>query len=207
MPWEEVLEHEKTLRTAANHVTYDLEETTCKICTQPICCEQMFEVSPWETYLLTRAYPELITKLIPELTEQAEAEKPFHTSMEGYFKIHRRPCAFLQNGKCSIYELRPIICATMHIKKGEPVCGEMGESDKHLIGFLPEFTYRYLLASKTVWEQNMRPALREQFAVDIPFGMIPGLATAISHIGDCRVPPYVPNRTFLDNELPPAVGK
>ena len=194
--WEEVLEEERNIREQANGFIYGKIKTECRRCAKPMCCDQMFEVSPWEAYLIGKAHPELIHTLGPKLVEQAAAEKPFYENQEKYFDL-RRPCAFLKDGKCQVYDVRPLICTTMHLLKGEKLCDEMNPKEQHRIGIIPDFSAMYMRLSKHSWEASLAPHIVELGGDDIPYGFIPGLATAMVYIGSGTLPPYTDRKGLL----------
>jgi len=205
--WDQVIADEYNLRQQVADHTNNTLNSVCKECDSPVCCMQMFEVTPWDALLIIRTHPQAVTRLIPKLEEQAELEKKYAGEMEEYIHNERHPCAFLTaDGKCEIYAMRPIICAMMHIREGEKRCGDMDAKEKHAVGLLPELTVRYLSTTHKVWEgvdgqQGMRHFLLENGMEDIPFGFIPGLATAILAVGEGKKPPMFSERDMLMTEL------
>ena len=193
--WEEILEEERSIRWAVNDFTYGKIKTECGRCTKPICCSSMFDINPWEAYLIAKAHPKLLQSLMANLDEQAAAEKPFLENKEEYFYL-QRPCALLKDGKCQVYDVRPLICTITHIIKGERICEEMDDKETHKIGLMPYFSTMYIQLSKHSWETSIEH-LKEYGAEDIPCGFIPGLATAITRIARGKTPPHIDRDKLL----------
>jgi Fe-S-cluster containining protein len=93
------------------------EKISCDTCTQtsPGCCNQkvmtsLFEILPIAAFLQANNLD------TPELRERLRVEG---TAMEGtdredwFYEI--RPCAFLKDGRCSIYRVRPVACRSYYV--------------------------------------------------------------------------------------------
>ena len=80
------------------------------------CCHQRVGVLPHEAialfqYLRTRATPAEAAAIEQRIVENARRIDAM-TVREHY--AANLPCAFLQSGRCSAYEVRPFACATYH---------------------------------------------------------------------------------------------
>ena len=88
--------------------------TSCSTCDQPACCTQkilspFFEAMPIARQLKRegRDSPELRARM------HAEADAMDQVTRGTWFK-QERPCVFLENGRCSVYENRPHACRTFY---------------------------------------------------------------------------------------------
>jgi hypothetical protein len=69
------------------------------------CCYQQFTIFPVEAWHLAQAVARLNAETRQRLRQRLEApEDPFKLIAPA------RPCVLLENGRCSVYEGRPLIC-------------------------------------------------------------------------------------------------
>lgn len=87
---------------------------SCLQCTKPSCCDQrtvawFFEVLPLARYLKDNklATPEFMKELY-EVGEGMEAVDP------AVWFDKRKPCVFLKNNRCSVYEYKPLTSCTSY---------------------------------------------------------------------------------------------
>jgi len=97
---------------------------SCSSCSEPWCCYQivaagLFEGAIIADHLLKTGQEELFVKAAQQGTEQLEqypdgyrVDDPEANSQasEAWFN-RREPCAFLAEGRCAIYQQRPIACS------------------------------------------------------------------------------------------------
>lgn len=94
------------------------EKISCYSCTHsvPGCCNQkvivpFLEALPIARYLRNqgRDTPELREKLRVDGDEAEAADR------ETWFHEQRRPCAFLRDGRCTVYAVRPVPCRSYYV--------------------------------------------------------------------------------------------
>ena len=109
---------------------HDFGRISCrKGCTG--CCRQLVlaELSEAE-YILARN-PEVVERVLPKLVEHAQfaaqlpdtlaSEEAEHAATEAYWQ-RNLPCAFLEDGLCSVYEDRPLPCRTHFVLSDPALC-------------------------------------------------------------------------------------
>lgn len=76
------------------------------------CCSLRVEVLPPEVFLIARELKKLpkddLASLVSKIEDQADYARGL--SMGNY----RRPCVMLEDGRCSIYEVRPSMCRKLY---------------------------------------------------------------------------------------------
>lgn len=101
------------------------------------CCNMTVQSSIEEALVIVQRYPDVVHDVLPELVRQEERldeivkeEKLVDfISPEGAAVLSRRwwqearPCAFLRDGLCSIYEARPYACRNYFVKSDPALCG------------------------------------------------------------------------------------
>lgn len=110
---------------------HDLGPVTCtKGCSA--CCRQIVlaEISEAE-YILARN-PDAVRRAMPKLLEHAQlaariphsidTEEGTAAAADDYWQLDL-PCAFLEDGLCSVYEDRPIPCRTHFMLSDPALCG------------------------------------------------------------------------------------
>lgn len=98
---------------------------TCRECShkEPGCCYQKVFVPFHEALPIVRRIKENNLDT-PEFRERlrVEGEEGEAASREEWFHTQRRPCVFLKDGRCSIYEVRPTACRTYYVISPQDDC-------------------------------------------------------------------------------------
>lgn len=82
------------------------QEINCRLGCD-VCCHTDISVSQIESQLIEEWFHALEDEKKESLKELWSRPQP---KGKGYHNEEARPCAFLYEGKCSIYEARPVIC-------------------------------------------------------------------------------------------------
>ena len=85
--------------------------TACTSCTTPHCCESLVSVTRLEVEAILQVYRPVIEQRLPALRAQAEVETRVGAPIRYWKEV--LPCALLDEGRCLIYDQRPIGCATL----------------------------------------------------------------------------------------------
>ena len=110
----------------------------CRTCTQPACCNQLISTFPEEVAVIAA---ELTTKL--DGKGKHELSKDLLSWLNWYrgltpeqqysdtpYALQHRPCPLLKDGKCSVYEVRPMGCRGHYAMDQEPErCADLGTKD------------------------------------------------------------------------------
>lgn len=95
---------------------------TCDSCTKPWCCNMMVGISLVEALLIVVPFTDdkdswqKLMSLVPELERHS---KMMETRDNSQWFHEREPCPFLDEGRCSVYDRRPIACRT-HMSTEDP---------------------------------------------------------------------------------------
>lgn len=101
------------------------QPVSCHTCTEPGCCYQKTMISMWEAFLIatevrrrgldTPAYRERL-RVLGEEMEGAPRDR---------WLEEREPCIFLENKRCSIYEIRPTMCRCYYVFSPPENCSDV----------------------------------------------------------------------------------
>ena len=88
------------------------------------CCYNLVEVTPPEVFLITqvisRYFPPAKLEQVKERTLRMAALKVGKSKEELAAARHDQPCPLLEEDRCLIYPLRPLMCRAMHSLNREP---------------------------------------------------------------------------------------
>lgn len=100
------------------------------------CCRMAVSMTTPEAELIIHRYPKVVERLLGKLREHSDIFNGFYNEMapvsphsaEGAELLNarwwplRKYCAFLEDGRCSIYEARPMACRNYHVKSDPALC-------------------------------------------------------------------------------------
>ncbi len=119
-------------RVDAHHAKgHDLGRVSCtRGCSA--CCKQIVVAELSEAEYILERNPAAVTRAAAKLLEQAriaaqlpgdlDGEEGTAAAADAYWQLDM-PCAFLEDGLCSIYEDRPIPCRTHFVLSDPALCG------------------------------------------------------------------------------------
>ncbi len=119
-------------RVDAHHAKgHDLGRVSCtKGCSA--CCKQIVVAEISEAEYILERNPAAVARATPRLLEQARiaaqlpgdlgTEEGTARAADAYWQMDM-PCAFLEDGLCSIYDDRPIPCRTHFVLSDPALCG------------------------------------------------------------------------------------
>lgn len=103
-----------------------VKESACKQgCSH--CCHVNVSVPRSEAELMAKRLRRPLNKKVLTHSVYTEAPFPGHTG---------KPCVFLKEGKCSIYEHRPFVCRTLVNMSNDPSLCEVSEHQKIPVPYL-----------------------------------------------------------------------
>lgn len=115
------------------------------------CCHIRAEVSEWEANLIGRE--------IGIAPKQPSVKTGLHNVTEAVRETFGKPCVFLRDQRCSIYESRPISCRLHHnLSADASQCQiDVEESESFVPGMnLSELHMAYAMCSGTTWLGDVR---------------------------------------------------
>lgn len=135
------------------------EPISCHTCTTPGCCKQRVSVGLFEAIPIAvklrdegRDTPQLRKRL-----REDAAIQDAH-SQASYFNVGR-DCVFLQDGRCSIYEVRPSACRAYATFRPPADCQPPADRPMEVLGMVPYVT-----------QEAFEMATRTHAALGIPDG-------------------------------------
>lgn len=99
----------------------------CGECTNPACCNQKIFVELFEG-LHVAARLERDGRFTPEFRERLQAAADAMTGTRDEYFRRNIPCVFLEDGRCSVYEARPVACRGYFVTTPPENCA--GDSGK-----------------------------------------------------------------------------